>query len=355
MAPPKGKSKAKAKQLRHIGEFSGNTKKLSQMEVKLEEQRSLLKVKEKELNKAKCKLQRKQKKLMSLQQQIASQEANLRIANSNIHSIKTRFVLTAKKVTRRKASPTDIETPHMARTVRRNETFTACSLIHGSTKESTAYGFIDTLTSKFPAKELAKQVLSAKPSFVKELQNETISKKRKEYSKSTKNILRSLNIYYSHSVMGKAKYICIRKANKNDENVPNYVTYRTLADYINDIDIGIIRDVKTDFGQGLEGEESGEGVYRPLIPYVQRILEFYLNVYKKRNDEMKQFTSFPKKSEDSFQFLINFGGDGAPGSGTAFLFSFLNIGQRLMSSRENFLVFGAFCKENCTLVRRYIA
>ena len=69
---------------------------------------------------------------------------------------------------------------------------------------------------------------------------------------------------------------------------------------------------------------------------------------------MKQFTSFPKKSEDSFQFLISFGGDGAPGSGTAFLFSFLNIGQRLMSSRENFLVFGAFCKENCTLVRRYI-
>ena len=181
MAPPKGKSKAKAKQLRHIGEFSGNTKKLSQMEVKLEEQRSLLKVKEKELNKAKCKLQRKQKKLMSLQQQIASQEANLRIANSNIPSIKTRFVLTAKKVTRRKASPTDIETPHMARTVRRNETFTACSLIHGSTKESTAYDVIDTLTSKFPAKELAKQVLSAKPSFVKELQNETISKKQKEY------------------------------------------------------------------------------------------------------------------------------------------------------------------------------
>ena len=49
---------------------------------------------------------------------------------------------------------------------------------------------------------------------------------------------------------------------------------------------------------------------------------------------MKEFNSFPKKKEDSFQFLINFGGDGAPGSGTAFLFSFLNIGQRFR--RETF-------------------
>ena len=155
--------------------------------------------------------------------------------------------------------------------------------------------------------------------------------------------------------MGKAKFISIRKANRNDDNVPNYVSYGTLANHINNIDIGVIKDVKTDFGHDLEGEESGEGVYRPLIPYVQRISKFYLNVYKQRNDEMKQFKKFPKKSEDSFQFLINFGGDGAPGSGTAFLFSFLNVGQRLMSSRENFLVFGAFCKENCTLVRRYIA
>ena len=33
---------------------------------------------------------------------------------------------------------------------------------------------------------------------------------------------------------------------------------------------------------------------------------------------------------------------------------FLNIGQQLMSSKENFLVFGAYCKEDCEQVRRYI-
>ena len=79
--------------------------------------------------------------------------------------------------------------------------------------------------------------------------------------------------------MGKAKFISIRKANRNDDNVPNYVSYGTLANHINNIDIGVIKDVKTDFGHDLEGEESGEGVYRPLIPYVQRIsISFVLSM-----------------------------------------------------------------------------
>ena len=127
-----------------------------------------------------------------------------------------------------------------------------------------------------------------------------------------------------------------------------------MSKYIREIDIGILRDVQEDFGQGLPEEDSVEGSYRPLIPYVQRISQFYFNVCKDRTDTLKQFPNFSKKEDNSFQFLISFGGDGAPGSGTAFLVAFLNIGQRLMSSKENFLVFGAYCKEDCEQVRRYI-
>lgn len=93
---------------------------------------------------------------------------------------------------------------------------------------------------------------------------------------------------------------------------------------------------------------------RPLVPYVQRIAEFYFTVYQKRTDSLKKFPNFSKKSENSFQFLISFGGDRAPGSRTAFLLAFLNIGQQLMSGRESFLLFGVFFKEDCEQVCRYL-
>ena len=86
--------------------------------------------------------------------------------------------------------------------------------------------------------------------------------------------------------------------------------------------MGIVRDVQEDFGKGLQEEDSIEGSYRPLIPYVQRICQFYFYVYKDRTEYLKQFPNFSKKENDTFQFLISFGGDGAPASGTAFLVAF---------------------------------
>ena len=154
--------------------------------------------------------------------------------------------------------------------------------------------------------------------------------------------------------MGKSKYQSIKKANKNKNNIPNFVPYKKLANYINNIDIGEVRSVHTDFGQDLPLEASGEGMYRPLVDYVQRLSKFYLTVYPKRKDNLMEFSKKLKKSPDSFLFLLCFGGDGAPGTETSFLISFLNITSRLMSSRENFMVFGANVDEKCTVVKRYI-
>lgn len=66
MAAPKGRSKAKASQFKKIGEFSRNTKTINQMDNKIEEQTKLVSQKNKEINKAKCRLQRKEKKLACL-------------------------------------------------------------------------------------------------------------------------------------------------------------------------------------------------------------------------------------------------------------------------------------------------
>ena len=66
-------------------------------------------------------------------------------------------------------------------------------------------------------------------------------------------------------------------------------------------------------------------------------------------------------------FLLAFGGDGAPGVGTVFSVSFLNIGKRILSSSGTFMLFGAdvedsslpsrcfALKEEVPLVKHYIS
>ena len=108
--------------------------------------------------------------------------------------------------------------------------------------------------------------------------------------------------------MGKTKYLSMRKANKNKENIPNYVTYDKLSKSIRDIDMGILKDVNEDFGKGLPEDDFVEGCYRPLIPYAQRIAEFYLNVYDERSDSLKQFPFYDDKENNNgspFKFLIS--------------------------------------------------
>ena len=283
---------------------------------------------------------------------IAEKNRNLLSLQSSSFCAKQVFAITSKKAKLRRNNPTTVATPHTARTIRRSETMTACSLIHGC-KES-AYGILDTLTSKFKVKDLVESVLATKPSFVKELESKVMTQNEKIYYDSNDNLLRSLNIYYCHSVMGKSKYESNRKANKNKSNIPNYVPYKKLASYINSIDIGEVRSVHTDFGENLSLEESGDGMYRPLVDYVQRLSKFYLTVYPMRKDDLMEFPNVLKKSNDSFLFLLCFGGDGAPGTGTSFLVSFLNVTSRLMSSKENFMVFGANVDEKSTVVKRYI-
>ena len=67
-------------------------------------------------------------------------------------------------------------------------------------------------------------------------------------------MLRSLNIYYSHNVMGKRKYISVRKANK-DSDIANFVPYKLLASHIESVDIGTVKDINPDFTKDLPEDE----------------------------------------------------------------------------------------------------
>ena len=53
-------------------------------------------------------------------------------------------------------------------------------------------------------------------------------------------------------------------------------------------------------------------------------------------------------------FLLAFGGDGAPGVGTAFSVSFLNVGKRIQSSSGNFMLFGGDVEKSSLPVRHFV-
>ena len=114
--------------------------------------------------------------------------------------------------------------------------------IHGATKNNmqpALNGLLDSIITSFPSKEVVNLLNNCKIS-------ETLQSCYKEwvqkYEKSDENILRSINVFYSSNVMGKAKYIDARKANRNASlatvEPPNLIPYKKLASCINTIDIG---------------------------------------------------------------------------------------------------------------------
>ena len=124
----------------------------------------------------------------------------------------------------------------------------------------------------------------------------------KSFDKSEENKLRSLNTYYSHDFLGKRKYLNLRKANKQAKfqghSVPNYISYKELAQVINTIDIGTVKnlsDLCSDY-------KNTPGVCREYIEFTLRLGEFYLFANEERLYKLKLFEHLQCK-EASFFFI----------------------------------------------------
>ena len=121
------------------------------------------------------------------------------------------------------AKPTSASSTKFAKITRYRELFNTALAIHGGTVEDKTpalYGLVDTLTSKFKVDTVEDQIINSKAKKTLAQKAEQVSKS--EYEKSEENLIRSLNVYYSHNVMGKQKYKKMRLANKN-KNIPNFV------------------------------------------------------------------------------------------------------------------------------------
>ena len=218
--------------------------------------------------------------------------------------------------------------------------------------EPTMNGMLMTLSSKCKSSDLSKKILAGKKSLANEIKRTVIKESTKSYYNSDDNTLRSINVYYSQDILGKRKYEKIRSANKSPK-IANFVPYKKLSSAINQINIGSVQPLHPSLTSGIDENEIGEGMFRNLCEYVPRLAKMYLNLDDNRVDKLKNFPSFASKN-NSFVFLLALGGDEAPGSGTSFLLSFLNVGQRIASSFENFLIFGGNVKESGEIVKRYV-
>ena len=369
MPARKGSKKLQEKQ-GLLGKFQRNIKVLKEMNVEVDNQFEKLHALEKfrteniiklkklndEIESQENAISNKQEKIEKLKievQNVKSQTENLEVEKEEKYRIK----ITNRAVKRRITNPSSHKLNLKAKSVRRNETYQVCQAIHGGTADitkPTLIGMVETLTSKFKSEELSKELLSNKKSIKRSLQAATLKDWTSSYTDSNENKLRSMNVYYSHNVMGKRKYMNVRKANRaatfEGHQVPNFIPYKKLAEQINQVDIGTIHDVNT----LVSGNTNLEGAYREPAGFILKLAEFYLDRNEERTDKLKAFETIPKKCLDSFMFVLALGGDGAPGTGTSFLISFLNIGQRVASSSENFLLFGANVDESSMVVSAFV-
>ena len=239
---------------------------------------------------------------------------------------------------------------------RSDETFTVWETIHGGSQENklpTVKGMLNILTRKTKSINLAREIIRSKKSVKTALSETLVREHYHSYYSSKENKLRSLNVYYSQSVLRKKKYIAMRTANKN-ENVANFVSYKTLSETVQQIAIGELYDINPKFTTHIQEKHQGDGCYRNLIQYATRLASMYIFLNQQRHDKLKTFSRFPHKNPGSTLFSMAIGDDEAPVSDTTVLLSFLNVGKRIASSKENFLTFAGNVKENGIIRRRYV-
>ena len=120
--------------------------------------------------------------------------------------------------------------------------------------------------------------------------------------------------------------------------------------FVKSVKIGTLYSVYDILCDGLLEEDKVKGSYRNFKELLLILAAFYLSkpsVYK--------LVWFNQTNT----FHVSLGGDGAPfgkyDAACAWLVSFINIGKAVLSSNENYLLFGANCAENCVPVQRFVA
>ena len=195
----------------------------------------------------------------------------------------------------------------------------------------------------------------------------------KVYEQGEENFIRSLALLYAGGIIGKRKYEQAKSAlvTKNTGKltkkgflsrqrikfsfgipVPKPLAYSDLMEKINTLDIGELISVKDTLCANLPQDKKVCGVYRDLEKLLLKLSEFYFETDQFRKEKLTWF------GEREGAFKVAIGGDRTPfgkwEESVSWLVSFLIVGSRVASPNENFLLFGANCKEDHDAVVLYI-
>ena len=136
--------------------------------------------------------------------------------------------------------------------------------------------------------------------------------------------------------------------------LPKILPYKDLMKFIKSIDIGVLKPIPQ--AEQIENQDDPNvtdqvsGCFLDLEARLLQLAELYLSMHK-----ITPILSWFGKAPGTF--LVAIGADGAPfgkdNEATAWLVSFLNLGNRIASCDDNFLILGANCKEDHPAMIKY--
>lgn len=254
---------------------------------------------------------------------------------------------------------------------RKHETIEACAEIHGaseSDKKPCLDGMWVTLVSSASSEQLENYVACSKKT--RKVLPSIVNKEVAKFEENTDNLVRSVKVLYCKGLISKEKYKSVRlslcmKSNGNSARrssikvsgvkVPKILTYEKVISFLKSIHTGKIMDMKSEFCGNLKDEEQVEGAFRQLEDFLLELSSLYIHVDKVLSKEGTPFLHHFNEAPYSFKVAV--GADGAPfgkdDEATAWLLSFLNVGHRIASQNENFLLAGANCPESHVVMKLY--
>lgn len=191
----------------------------------------------------------------------------------------------------------------------------------------------------------------------------------KAFEKSADNVNGSVMISYRGGLMSKAKYnsvlsSLIYKTGVDSKKercrlsygvlLPKLLPYKDLMQFIKSINIGVLKPIP--LAEQIENQDDPNvthqvcGCFLDLEARLLQLADLYLSIAKV-TPILSWFGNAPGN------FLVAIGADGAPfgkdNEATSWLVSFLNLGNRIASCDDNFLILGANCKKDHPAMIKY--
>ena len=203
-----------------------------------------------------------------------------------------------------------------------------------------------TLVNVATPKQLA-ECIEKSPKVQSKIIPAMVNKQVKQAEEDESNMCRRLKVLYEKGLLSKEKYkaICRNIQAKFGKGIstPKLVYYDKLIAFIKSVNLDNVQDFAGTFCNvdASKFEEPINGSYRGFCSYIITLEELYIltGIDQALGAEsfFQHFGSLPYHFRD-------IGADGAPfakdDEATAWLVSFLNVGQHIQSEKDNFLTVG---------------